>query len=49
MFHVAYVDFKPIREGKSLTGSDTNCITGEATKGGEWEPLIILDLRVRDF
>ena len=33
-FHVAYVDFEPIREGKSLTGFDTNCRTGEATRGG---------------
>jgi hypothetical protein len=33
-FHVAYVDFEPIREGKSLTGSDTNCRTSEATRGG---------------
>jgi hypothetical protein len=33
-FYVTYVDFKPIREGKSLTGSDTNCMTGEATRGG---------------
>jgi hypothetical protein len=32
-FHVAYVDFELIREGKSLTGSDTNCRTGEATRG----------------
>jgi hypothetical protein len=32
--HVAYVDFEPIREGKSLTGSDTNCRTGKATRGG---------------
>jgi hypothetical protein len=38
-FHVAYVDFEPIREGKSLTGSDTNHRTGKATKGGEWEPI----------
>jgi hypothetical protein len=38
-FHVAYVDFEPIREGKSLTGSDTNCRTGKATRGGEWEPI----------
>jgi hypothetical protein len=34
LFHVAYVDFKPIREGKSLTGFDTNCRTGKATRGG---------------
>jgi hypothetical protein len=33
-FHVAYVDFEPIREGKSLTSSNTNCRTGEATIGG---------------
>jgi hypothetical protein len=33
-FHVAYVDFEPIREGKSLTGSDTNYRTGKATRGG---------------
>jgi hypothetical protein len=33
-FHVAYVDFEPIREGKSLTGSDTNCRTGKTTRGG---------------
>jgi hypothetical protein len=33
-FHVVYVDFKPIREDKSLTGSDTNCRTGKATRGG---------------
>jgi hypothetical protein len=33
-FHVAHVDFEPIRECKSLTGFDTNCRTGEATKGG---------------
>jgi hypothetical protein len=32
--HLAYVDFEPIREGKSLTGSDTNCRTGKATRGG---------------
>jgi hypothetical protein len=36
-FHVAYVDFESIREGKSLTSSDTNCRTGEAARGGEWE------------
>jgi hypothetical protein len=34
-FHVAYVDFEPIREGKSLTGSDTHCRTGKATREGE--------------
>jgi hypothetical protein len=33
-FHVAYVDFEPIREGKSLTGSNTNCKTGKATRRG---------------
>jgi hypothetical protein len=33
--HFAYMDFEPIREGKSLTGSDTNCRTGKATRGGE--------------
>jgi hypothetical protein len=33
-FHVAYVDFEPIREEKSLTGSDTNCRTDKATRGG---------------
>jgi hypothetical protein len=33
-FHVAYVDFEPIREGKSLTSSDTNCRNGKATRGG---------------
>jgi hypothetical protein len=33
LFHVAYMDFEPIREEKSLTGSDTNCRTGEATRG----------------
>lgn len=33
-FHVTYADFEPIREGKSLTGSDTNCRTGETTRGG---------------
>jgi hypothetical protein len=32
--HVAYMDFEPIREGKSLTGSNTNCRTGKATRGG---------------
>jgi hypothetical protein len=36
-FHVTYVDFEPIRKEKSLTASDTNCRTGEATRGGEWE------------
>jgi hypothetical protein len=41
-FHVAYMDFEPIREGKSLHGSDTNCRTGEATRVGDWEPLKIL-------
>jgi hypothetical protein len=44
MFHVAYVDFEPIREGKTLTSSDTNCRTSEVTRGGEWEPLKILGL-----
>jgi hypothetical protein len=34
-FHVAYVDSEPIREEKSLSGSDTNCRTSEATRGGE--------------
>jgi hypothetical protein len=34
MFHVAYVDFEPIREGKSLTGSNTNCRTGDTTREG---------------
>jgi hypothetical protein len=48
-FHVAYMDFESIREGKSLTGFDTNCRAGEATRGGEWERLKILDLRARDF
>jgi hypothetical protein len=33
-FHVAYVDFEPIREGKTLTAFDTNCRTGKATRGG---------------
>jgi hypothetical protein len=33
-FHVAYMDFEPIREDKFLTGSDTNCRTGKATRGG---------------
>ena len=33
-FHVAYADFEPIREVKSLTGFDTNCRTGAATRGG---------------
>jgi hypothetical protein len=33
-FHVTYVDSEPIREGKSLTGSDTNCRTGKATRRG---------------
>jgi hypothetical protein len=33
-FHVAYVDFEPIREEKFLTGSDTNCRTGKVTRGG---------------
>jgi hypothetical protein len=32
-FHAAYMDFEPIREGKSLTCFDTNCRTGEATMG----------------
>jgi hypothetical protein len=49
MFHVAFVDFESIREGKSLTSSDTICMTSEATRGGEWELLKILDLRARDF
>jgi hypothetical protein len=31
-FYVAFVDFEPIREGKSLTGSDTNSRTSEATR-----------------
>jgi hypothetical protein len=49
-FHVAYVDFEQIREGKSLTDSGTDCRTSEATRGGgEWEPLKNLVLRVRDF
>jgi hypothetical protein len=43
-FHVAFMDFELIREGKSITGFDTNWRTGEATKGGEWEPLKILKL-----
>jgi hypothetical protein len=40
-FYVAYVDFEPIREEKSLTGSDTNCRTSKATRGGggELEPI----------
>jgi hypothetical protein len=43
-FHVAFVDFEPIREGKSITSSHINCRTGEATReGGEWEPLKILN------
>jgi hypothetical protein len=33
LFHVTYVDFEPIREEKSLTASDTNCRTSEATRG----------------
>jgi hypothetical protein len=33
-FHVDFVDFKLIREDKSITGSDTNWRTGEVTKGG---------------
>jgi hypothetical protein len=48
-FHVSYMDFKPIRGAKSLIDSDTNCRTGEATRGGEWEPLKIIDLQERDF
>jgi hypothetical protein len=38
-FLVTFVDFKPIRVGKSITGSDTNYRIGEVTRGGEWEPL----------
>jgi hypothetical protein len=52
LFHVAYVDFESIRKEKSLTGFDTNCRTGEVTRGGgggEWEPLKILVLQVCDF
>jgi hypothetical protein len=30
---LSHVDFKPIGEGKSLTNYDTNCRTGEATRG----------------
>jgi hypothetical protein len=48
-FYVTYVDFEPIREWKSLTDSNNNCRTDEATIGGEWEPLKILVLRVCDF
>lgn len=48
-FHVFYVDFELIREGKPLTVFDTNCRTGEANRGGEWETLKNLVLRVRDF
>jgi hypothetical protein len=33
-FYVAYMDFKLIREGKSLSSSDTNCRTSKATRGG---------------
>jgi hypothetical protein len=33
-FHVAYVDFEPIREGKSLTGSNTNFRTGDTAREG---------------
>jgi hypothetical protein len=33
-FHVAYMDFELIREGKSLTSSDTNFRTGEASRAG---------------
>jgi hypothetical protein len=33
-FHVAYVDFELIREGRSLTSFDTNCRTDKATRGG---------------
>ena len=38
-FHVACVDLEPIREEKSLTGSNTNCRTDKATRGGEWDPI----------
>jgi hypothetical protein len=41
-FHVAYVDFEPIREGKSLTDFDTNCRAIKVTRGGEWEPIEFL-------
>jgi hypothetical protein len=34
LFHVAYMDFEPIWEGKSLTSSNTNCRTSKATRGG---------------
>ena len=34
LFLVAYMDFKPIREGKSLTCFDTNFRTGKVTRGG---------------
>jgi hypothetical protein len=35
MFHnVAFADFEPVREGKALTGFDTNYRTDEATIGG---------------
>jgi hypothetical protein len=33
LFHVTYVDFETIREEKYLTGFDTNCRTGKATRG----------------
>jgi hypothetical protein len=36
------MDLKPIKVERSLTGMDTDWRTGDATKGGEWEPLKIL-------
>jgi hypothetical protein len=39
MYHVAYVDFEPIREWKSLTGSDANLGPVRQPEGDEWEPL----------
>jgi hypothetical protein len=41
-FHVAFVDFEPIRERRSLISSNNNWRTSEASRGGEWEPINFL-------
>jgi hypothetical protein len=49
MFHVVFMDFELSREEKSLIVFDTNCRIGEATRGGEKDPLKTLELRASDF